>query len=53
MRLVIARCRVDYVGRLTSHLPTARSAAHARSRCPRASPPPPATPAPPAPSTPS
>ncbi|NKR25261.1 endonuclease NucS [Rhodococcus hoagii] len=24
MRLVIARCRVDYVGRLTSHLPTAR-----------------------------
>ncbi|WP_107985217.1 endonuclease NucS [Rhodococcus sp. OK519] len=24
MRLVIARCRVDYVGRLTSHLPMAR-----------------------------
>ena len=24
MRLVIARCRVDYVGRLTAHLPTAR-----------------------------
>ncbi|MDV2476044.1 endonuclease NucS [Rhodococcus zopfii] len=24
MRLVIARCRVDYIGRLTAHLPTAR-----------------------------
>ena len=24
MRLVIARCTVDYVGRLTAHLPSAR-----------------------------
>ncbi len=24
MRLVIARCQVDYVGRLTAHLPSAR-----------------------------
>ncbi|MGB3373386.1 MAG: endonuclease, partial [Rhodococcus sp. (in: high G+C Gram-positive bacteria)] len=24
MRLVIARCQVDYVGRLTAHLPPAR-----------------------------
>ncbi len=24
VRLVIARCRVDYIGRLTAHLPTAR-----------------------------
>ncbi|MFZ3267201.1 MAG: endonuclease, partial [Mycobacterium sp.] len=24
MRLVIARCTVDYIGRLTAHLPSAR-----------------------------